>query len=160
MRPLTDVADHDVDITIVVYVAKSSAATCPFFLKNRAGKHPHEMARVIPQQQQWFEVFQIRRGLLDGVHHVPLRHKEILPAIVVIVEQVRAPTGEGKSRAPDARLVGHISEGPVAVIAKQHVPFVREIGDDDIGIAVIIEVAEISAHPGKGFAVLVVADAG
>ena len=88
-----------------------------------------------------------------------LRDEKILPAVVVVIEQVRAPTGKSKSRAAHAGRVGHIPKGAVAVVAKKHVAFVGEIGDHDIGTAIIIVVAEIRAHAGEGLAILVVSNA-
>ena len=69
------------------------------------------------------------------------------------------PAKERVARAQTG-LVGYIPKGAVAVVAKQHVAFVGEIGDHDVRAAVIIVVAEIGTHSGKGLSVLVVAHAG
>jgi len=44
VSPLTHVANHDVEITIVVDISERCAPASPLFLKNVAGKHPHEKA--------------------------------------------------------------------------------------------------------------------
>src|ERR1700687_590995 len=90
---------------------------------------------------------------------MPLRNEEVLPAIIVVVEQVRAPTGKSESRAAHARLVGHILKGAVAIVLIEVIALVGKIGDNDIWVAVVIEVAEVGAHPGKRFAVLIVGNA-
>ena len=63
---------------------------------------------------------------------------------------------KSESRAAHARLLGHISKGAVAIVLKEVIALVGKIGDNDIWIAVVIEVAEVRAHPGKRFAVLIV----
>ncbi len=87
-----------------------------------------------------------------------LGDEQILPAVVVVIEKAGAPARESERRTAHAGLVGHIAKCAVAVVAKQHVAFVGEIGDHDIGTAVIIVIGEIGAHPGKCLAVLVVAN--
>src|SRR5439155_827561 len=52
---------------------------------------------------------------------MPLRNEEIFPAIIVVIEQMRAPTGKSESRATHARRVGHILEAAFAVVVKEDV---------------------------------------
>jgi len=59
VSPLTHVADHDVKITIVVDISESRAPASPLFSKNVAGKHPHEMAGPVFQEQWRFKIFHV-----------------------------------------------------------------------------------------------------
>src|SRR6266852_553100 len=90
---------------------------------------------------------------------MPLRNEEVLPAIIVVIEEVRAPTRKSESRAAQARLVGRIPEAAVAVVVKEVIPLVGKICDDNIRATVIVEIAEVGAHPGERFAVLIVGNA-
>src|SRR6266478_7735280 len=90
---------------------------------------------------------------------MPLRNEEVLPAIIVVIEQVRAPTRNSESRSTQARRIGHIPEAAVAVVVKEVIAFVGKIRDDNIRATIIVEIAEVDAHPGKRFAVLFVGNA-
>src|SRR5262245_11242480 len=82
-----------------------------------------------------------------------LRDEEVLQAVIVIVEEMSAPTRERQCRSADTGRVGDVAEAAVAVLSKQPVSFVREIGDDDVRASVVIVVAEIDAHARKRLAV-------
>ena len=43
------------------------------------------MALHIPQQHQRFKITHVALEILDVVHHMRLRHKQILPAVVVLL---------------------------------------------------------------------------
>jgi len=68
---------------------------------------------------------------------VPLRNEKVLPTIIVVIEQVRAPTAKSESRAAHARLLGHISKGAVAIVLKEVKALVGKVGDNDIWVAVV-----------------------
>src|SRR5947208_7266775 len=88
-----------------------------------------------------------------------LRNEEIFPAIIVVIEQMRTPTGKSKSPAAHAGRVGHILEAAFAVVVKEVIAFIRKVRDDNVGATVIVVVAEVSPHPCKRFAVLIVGNA-
>jgi len=73
---------------------------------------------------------------------VSLRNEEILPAIIIVVEQVRAPAGKGDSRGAQTRLIRDIAKGAIAIVVKKEIALVGKIGDDNIRAAVIVEIAE------------------
>src|SRR6266550_9479687 len=76
-----------------------NAAASPLFLKNVAGQHSHEMASLIFQEQRWLKIFHVGGGMFDRVHYMPPCNEEVLPAIIVVIEQVRTPTGKSESQA-------------------------------------------------------------
>src|SRR6266480_5526481 len=90
---------------------------------------------------------------------MPLRNEEVLPAIIVVIEQMRAPTGKSESRSTHARLFGDILEGAFAVVVKEVISFIGKIRDDNVRATVIVVIAEVGPHPGKRFAVLIVGNA-
>ena len=157
---LPKIAHDDIDIAIVVNVAKSCAAARPISLKSLSSDHPDKVARDIAEQQRRLEISQVRRGLFDRVHHMRLGDKKVLPSVVVVIEQMRAPAGKSQCGATDAGSVGDIAKGARAVIVKQHVAFIGKVCDHDIGQAVVVIIAEVDSHPRESFAVLVIADAG
>src|SRR6266480_332623 len=87
---------------------------------------------------------------------MPLRNEEVLPAIIVVIEQMRAPTGKSESRSTHARRVGHILEGAFAVVVKEVIAFIGKIRDDNVRATVIVVIAEVGPHPGKRFSVRII----
>ena len=92
--------------------------------------------------------------LLDVVHDVTLRDKQILPSIVVEVLEPHAPSGTRRRQHAQARLQTAIAERAVAVIVVNGVNLFGQVRHDDVGLSVIIVIAEIDAHSGKGVAVI------
>src|SRR5437773_9112918 len=90
---------------------------------------------------------------------MPLYNEEIFPAIIVVIEQMRTPTGKSESPAAHAGRVGHILEGAFAVVVKEVIAFIRKVRDDNVGATVIVVIAEVGPHPCKHFAVLIVGNA-
>src|SRR5205814_3562287 len=150
---------HHIDVAVVLQISERRATAGPFSLKGWSQYHSLEVSRLIAQQEGRLHVLQIRRSQLNRVHHVALCDKEILPTIIVIVEEMRAPTGKAQGRATEPRCIGYITEGTVTIVAEQHIALVGEIGGHDIRTAIVIEVGEIGTHPGKGLAVLIVSNA-
>src|SRR5438309_11829821 len=88
-----------------------------------------------------------------------LRNDGDFPAIIVVLRQMRTPTGKSKSPAAHAGRVSHILEAAFAVVVKEVIAFIRKVRDDNVGATVIVVVAEVSPHPCKRFAVLIVGNA-
>ena len=73
---LPDVADHDVDVAVVVEVAERGAAAGPCLLKDVAGIDSHEAAGLVPQQQRRLQVPQVgRRSSRSCPSRVPARRR-------------------------------------------------------------------------------------
>src|SRR4029453_14785469 len=72
----------------------------------------------------------------------------------------RAPARKGHGYPADADGVGDVAEARVAVVAKEPIAFVRQIGHENIGMTVVVEVAEVRPHAGERFALLGKADTG
>ena len=65
----------------------------------------------------WFDVEEVRRRVV--------RHVEIRPAVVVVVEPGDAEA-EVAARIRDAGLFGYVGEAPVAVVVEEQVPLARQ----------------------------------
>ena len=79
--------------------------------------------------------------LLDGIIEVP-RDEEVEEPVAVEVGKCR----RGRPTRPrDARLIGHVGEGPVAVVVIENVTV--EVRDVEIDIPVIVVVGRDGSHP-------------
>ena len=89
-----------------------------------------------------------------------LRHKDVFPAITVIIKETRAPAGECQSCTAQAGLIGHVTKCAIAIVAKEHVAFIGKVSDNDVGKTIVIVIAEVHAHAGEGLSVFVVSHSG
>src|SRR5260370_34913018 len=96
-----------------------------------------------------------RLGELDVIHHVALSDKKIKPAVVVIVNPFRSPTGMGHSRSTQTDCISDVVEGSL-VIAEKPVFLIGESVHEHRRPATIFVIAEISTHPATRVAFLVV----
>ena len=88
-RPIVAV-DDDVHPAIVVQVPKrhpASRARLPE-IGSRIGRHIDELSFDVPHEQRWFQIAQMRLSELNVIHHMPLADEQILPAIVVVIEEL------------------------------------------------------------------------
>ncbi len=129
-------------------------------LKGFSGDNSREMSVYVAQQQRRLEIAQVRRRFLDGIHHVRLRNEQVFPTVIVVIEEVRAPTGKGQGRAADAGGIGDIAESAVAIVVEKHVALVGKVSDNDVRPAVIIVVAEVDSHAGERLSIFVVPNPG
>jgi len=97
---------------------------------------------------------------LDGVEVVALSDEEILPAVVVVVEEADAPSGMRHSGASNAGSETGIGESGVRIVLVEGIALIGKIGDDEIGPAIVIVVGEIDTHAGVGAAVAINGDFG
>src|SRR5580704_4100396 len=92
-------------------------------------------------------------GLLDVIHHVGAGDEEVLPAIVVEVVGAVAPAGHAIGESAEAAGDVRIDEGAAALVDVEREAFMLNGGVPDVGQAVVVDVAEISAHAGESVAV-------
>src|SRR5579864_1161123 len=102
----------------------------------------------------------IRIIQFDRVQVMSLGNQKIFRAVIIVVEEANAPAGVKSCDAPQIRIVGRIGKSAVAVISVQGVHLVGEIGDQQIGQAVVVVVGEIHSHARIGAAVPIGGDAG
>ena len=114
---------------------------------------------LVPHRRPVARVRQVDAGFdnhLEDVGHVAVGprghpavgHVEIEPPVVVVVEELRAPSPARVGRAGFTRDVG---EGEVAVVVPQKVPLAhvlrRDVGHVDVEQAVVVEIAPLRVHP-------------
>ena len=114
---------------------------------------PESAVAVVPEQARAGGLRghsqRVGRDVLDP--RVVGGDEQVQPPVVVVIEEPRRKAASLGSR--DARLRSHVGERSVAVVAVQ--PVRPDVGDVDVEVAVIVEVARRDA-----LAVPVVADAG
>ncbi len=95
---------------------------------------------------------------LDVVDDVSVRDVNVEVAVVVDVEHL-GPEAERDEARAEPRLLRRVLEQPAAEVGVQGIQLLGEVGDEDVGKAVALDVPAIDAHAGLGLAVAVEADA-
>src|SRR5260370_13872347 len=93
--------------------------------------------------------------LVDGGVGVAVGDDDVLPAVVVVVEEGGAPGEEGDGWFGDAHLIADVGEVGAAVVAVEGVVVVGEGGVVEVEEAVVLVVADGYSHGGGLAAVLV-----
>src|SRR5438105_10482531 len=91
-RPIVAV-DDDIHPAIVVQVPKRDSSSRARWSEPRLqiSRHIDELSLDVPHEQRWFQIAQMRLCELNVIHHMPLADEQILPAIVVVIEELRSP---------------------------------------------------------------------
>src|SRR5260370_36597460 len=98
---------------------------------------------------------QIMQGVVDGfyvVQHMALSYKQVLPAVVVQVFHPNAPAGTAGGERAEADFEALIGERASAIVVVEAVDFAGQLGNDDVGLAVVIVVLKYTSHAGKPLA--------
>ena len=77
-----------------------------------------------------------------------IRDQQVLPSVVVVIEEAVAETDERYCRGRDADLVADIREDPRPIIVKDDIVVVGEGGIDQIQVTVVLVIAGSDAHVG------------
>ena len=86
--------------------------------------------------------------------HVAVGNEQVVVAVVVVIEKTRPPPQGADARAAKGRTEARVGEKSPAIIVVERVVVVREIGDEEIEIAVAIVVTGRDAHAGLLAAIL------
>src|SRR5207253_7068103 len=123
-RPVVAV-DRDIDTSIVIQVAKGCTSRGQRHPKSWTAffRHVAELPRIVFHEQEWLEVTKGGIGQLDVVHDVSLGHKDVAPAVIVVVDHLRSPSGVRHCDLADANRVAHIVKAAFAV-SEQRVPLI------------------------------------
>src|SRR5262245_5500177 len=76
---------------------------------------------------------------------MPVCHKKILPAVVVIVEEYSSPSHVRKA-VPHARFRGYVNKETVSQVAVESVGVLCEVCNEEIQVAIIIIVSNRDTH--------------
>src|SRR5713226_1149650 len=82
-----------------------------------------------------------------------LSDEQVLPAVVVEVFQADTPAGTAGGECTEAGFKASIGERAIAIIVVEAVDFAGQLGNDDVGLAVVVVILKDSAHAGKWLAV-------
>src|SRR6266480_1133023 len=99
---------------------------------------------------------QIVQGMVDGldvVQNVALSDEQVLPAVVIEVFQAGAPAGTAGAKCTEADFETLIAERAFAIVVVEPIDFPGQLGNDDVGLAVVVVVLKDSPHAGKRFAI-------
>jgi hypothetical protein len=148
-RAVIQIEDDHVDVAIVVVVAERSAAT-RLLQEEPAAHFGGDVAKAFaPQVPKQLLRLQVRRAQILTVDvgiHVAVCDEQIEEAVVVHVHEAHAPSHERGAAPRDASHVADVGEEPTAAVLIQCVVVVREVGDDQIEMPVIVVVRRIDAH--------------
>src|SRR6266550_667699 len=79
---------------------------------------------------------------LDVIQNVALSDEQVLPAVVIEVFQAGAPAGTAGAKCTEADFETLIAERAFAIVVVEPIDFSGQLGNDDVEMAVVIEVEE------------------
>src|SRR3569832_761938 len=152
LRWSIEIRNQQINVTVVIDVSKRHAATRTVLRQYCSKLRRHFSKRrvaIVPVQQSRLAIAgQLR---ID----VPVRDKQVDPTVVIVIEKLRAPADVRQAQRRDLRCVRKIGKRVLAVVMVKRVVFVREDGDEDVELAVVIVVAGGHAHASLLAAILV-----
>src|SRR5262245_58736979 len=123
-----DVRDHDVNVAVVIDVAKGHTAADIEPLERRAPFRRHVFEPSVPKIAEEELAFAVGKlllaALLDGFD-CPVRNEEVEPAVVVDIEPRSAKPGVAPAHGAEARRGTQIFEQPGSEVAVQTATFGR-----------------------------------
>ena len=76
--------------------------------------------------------------------NMSVRHKQIHPSIVVVVEKLRSPTNIRQTYGGDFRRVRNVSEGVIAIVMIESVVIVIEVSLENVESPVVIVITTVT----------------
>ena len=125
-----------------------------------APRRPDEPPAPVAEQLPRLGEGQVRLDLGDVVQDVPVRHRQVHPAVVVEVGEVAAEGQFGEALGAEAEGGGGVEEQPASQVPVEGVRLEVEVGDDQVHPAVPVGIAPVGAHPCLRQPLLVVGDPG
>src|SRR5207253_837191 len=143
--------------TDIIQVADRHTPSRPRLLKDlsRVRRHIHETVACVSRQQHRFAIAQVRRSQLNRIQIVALSNQKILPAIIVVIQKPNSPAGMGTSDRTYAGRIAGIVERAVAVVPKQGIHLIGEVGNDQVWQAIVVVVGKVDSHASERTAVAI-----
>src|SRR6266446_6787375 len=85
-----------------------------------------------------------------------LSNEEVLPAVVVIIDELSAPAGIGKRCMADTGLIRRVLKVTASGVPVEGISLLGKVSDEDVGQAIVIVIGKIHAHAGVRLTVLIV----
>src|SRR5699024_4009254 len=100
--------------------------------------------------------FLVHRGLesIDAVIYMGVGGEQVLPAVVVEIEEAESPAAMPQGQRADAGFQGSVDEVAFAGIAKYRIGFTGERGNEDVRPAIVVVVLELGAHAGHRLSIV------
>src|ERR1035438_2354863 len=99
--------DHNIDDSLIVVVAERTSASRRIFKNSGAALACYFLEPSVAQvsiKVLVFRVFQIALGSIDLWIHMPIRHENVEPAVVIHVEEAHSPTQQPGIDSQAARI--------------------------------------------------------
>ena len=163
VRSLTDVSDDNIEVAIVVEIARGKRPAWLFQRepRTRSRSNIFEFSGSVVLQQQ---IALLVTGAVAKhayiVDHVAISDGQIEVRVVVVIEKQRAKTDEWQRRLANAAFESHVSEQSFSDISVQTVCLAVQIRDEDVEQSVAVDIAHIRAHTGKRLSIIADGDAG
>ena len=162
-RSTVDHADQQIHLAIV---EKIRGRRPPANIPSRQGRSrtlTDLLECPIPQvmKEEW--ALRIRHSEPVLVHlwiYVTIRDEDVGPPIVVNVKEFQAEPEERDADGPEIGQTGKICKFSVAIIMKQVIGVVREIGFSNVGPPVVVVITGVDSHPRLFPTIAAVCDAG
>ena len=155
------VGHQDIHVAIVVHVAERRAPAHLDEILLRVGTDGNRFEPDAVAAEELVRLG-VRRSLAQfrpAKRHGPVSDEQVQESVVVEVEPLDPERGRGETRISEAARKGRVLEEAVTLVLVQGVRFVAEVRDEDVGVAVTVEVVHGDTHAGFGRPVAVERDA-
>src|SRR5437867_10022437 len=160
LRHIVDTVDKNIDVAVIVEVAKGTPASGHFFQDSRPAIQRDVGELSVPQITIYYLALSITR-LGIGLGHlrinVAIADENIGPAIVVEIDEARAPTAKACISA-QSRLKGCVLEDHFTQVPIEAGSVAGEIRLHDIEVTIAVKIDRRAAHPGLRLAVRAIGD--
>src|SRR5689334_23567581 len=112
------------------------------------------------EQQKGLSISDGLRSLADHVIRMTIRENKIEVAIVIVIEELQAPSAQETRGLRDRLGLRYIGECPISEIVVQREFFLIDVRDKKILPAIVVKVSRIHSHSGAGLAIFTVSDLG
>ena len=159
-RVLAEGRDHDVEAAISIQIAKSTTTVARRSGGGRTclGGECLPLAVRTGIAKDGVQLLDIHARLGDGLDVAP-RDEQVLPAIVVEVEETRSVPGHVATELAHASRIGDFLEALAAFVAIDGEGLVVEGRENNVREAIVVVIAEIESHAGDEFAAFYQGDA-
>src|SRR5271165_1949280 len=141
---------HRVQSPVIINVADGQPSPNPCFLKHLSSLRGniHETLSSVSGEHHWFLVTKVWKSKLNRIQVVSLGDEEILPTIVVVIQESHAPTGMLHAHEAESGGIAVVVESAVAIVSIERVNLAGQVGDDQVGQSVVVVVRKVHAHSG------------
>src|ERR1700676_823154 len=154
--------EEDVESTVVIDVGVGGAP-CDFRSGEGAPNFIRDLFKLaVPELAEQVRRLRVADALLyalDLIFDVAVGDEDVLPAVVIVVEEETAEAERYERRTTDFRARSFIHEQAVAFVVVEREHLVCKICNDEAGAAGTVIIHSINAHAGAGHAIFAERDA-